>query len=77
MEQQLLGIRIAIKNIAVLTVPYTTVLSLGTVTMWKREKDTQSVKVTQGIMSPEARRAVEQRGNTPTLAKSYSDVAGG
>jgi len=44
--------------------------------VWKREKDIQTVKVTQGISFPEARKIIEQKGNTPTSARSYSDVAG-
>ena len=41
--------------------------------MWK---DIQTVKVTLGISFPEARKIIDQRGNTPTSARSYSDVAG-
>jgi hypothetical protein len=44
--------------------------------LWKKEKDIQAIKVTQGISFPEARKLVEQRGSTPTSARSYSDVAG-
>ena len=44
--------------------------------LWKKEKDIQTIKVTQGISFPEARKVVEQRGSTPTSARSYSDVAG-
>ncbi|KAK2147319.1 hypothetical protein LSH36_559g00023 [Paralvinella palmiformis] len=44
--------------------------------LWKKEKDIQTIKVTQGISFPEARKVVEQRGSTPTSARSYSDVVG-
>ena len=44
--------------------------------LWEKEKDIQTIKVTQGISFPEARKVVEQRGSTPTSARSYSDVAG-
>jgi hypothetical protein len=33
--------------------------------VWKREKDIQTVKVTQGISFPEARKIIEQKGNIP------------
>ena len=45
-------------------------------TLWKKEKNIQTVKVTQGISFPEARKAIVQRGSIHTSAISYSDVAG-
>jgi len=44
--------------------------------MWKREKNIQTVNVTRGISFPEARKIIEQKGNTPTSARSYSDFPG-